>query len=71
MSCLACAQAHLINPKTGKMLGSRGRLDLRPFPTVTSVSRSPDAPKWLPQKSWVLGAAGPVSARGINHQRNT
>jgi hypothetical protein len=22
MSCLACAQAHLINPKTGKVLGS-------------------------------------------------
>jgi len=22
MSCLACAQAHLVNPKTGKVLGS-------------------------------------------------
>ena len=22
VSCLACAQAHLINPKTGKVLGS-------------------------------------------------
>ena len=26
-SCLACAQAHLINPKTGKVLGSE---DVRP-----------------------------------------
>ena len=22
MTCLACAQAHLVNPKTGKVLGS-------------------------------------------------
>jgi hypothetical protein len=22
MACLACAQAHLVNPKTGKVLGS-------------------------------------------------
>jgi hypothetical protein len=24
VTCLACAQAHLVNPKTGKVLGSEG-----------------------------------------------
>ena len=41
VTCLACAQAHLVNPKTGKVLGLNWmRGVLRVYTTRTEVIRS-------------------------------